>query len=90
MEHTSETGQETEVGSLVPDVPRLGTLLGITSVLLTTTALYRYTTIGSWIRKVGGTNKNDIDDMHGFSSYTQKSGDMFLGDTRNYISYQPI
>lgn len=52
--------------------------------------IYQYTTIGSWIRKVGGTNKNDIGDMHRFSSYAQKSGDILLGDTGNYISYQPI
>ncbi|SBT84197.1 PIR protein [Plasmodium ovale] len=65
-------------------------VLGVAPVLLTATALYRYTPIGSWIRKVGGTNTNGIGDMDEFSSYTQESGDMFLGDTGNYISYQPI
>ncbi|SBT58691.1 PIR Superfamily Protein [Plasmodium ovale wallikeri] len=50
----------------------------------------KYTPMGSWIRKVGGTNTNSIGDMDEFSSYTQESGDMFLGNTGNYISYQPM
>ncbi|SBS91611.1 PIR Superfamily Protein [Plasmodium ovale curtisi] len=65
-------------------------VLGVAPVLLTATALYRYTPIGSWIRKLRGTNPNSINDMEGFSTYTQESGDMFSDNTGNYISYQPI
>ncbi|SBT55069.1 PIR Superfamily Protein [Plasmodium ovale wallikeri] len=64
--------------------------LGVAPVLLTATALYRYTPIGSWIRKLGETNLNSISDMNGFSSYTQESGDIFSDRVENYISYQPM
>ncbi|SBS95329.1 PIR protein [Plasmodium ovale] len=72
---------ETKVGHSV---------LGVAPVLLTATALYRYTPVGSWIRKLGGYNQSGISDMDGFSSYTQESGDMFSDSEANYISYQPI
>ncbi|SBS91613.1 PIR protein [Plasmodium ovale] len=65
-------------------------VLGVAPVLLTATALYRYTPVGSWIRKLGGYNQSGISDMDGFSSYTQESGDMFSDSGENYISYQPI
>ncbi|SBT02981.1 PIR Superfamily Protein [Plasmodium ovale curtisi] len=114
MEHTSGTGQETEVGSLGPDVPGLGTrseteatsetsqigtkvgqsVLGITPVLLTASALYRYTPIGSWIRNFGKNSTNSISDMdgemEGFLGDTQELGDILLSETSNYISYQPM
>ncbi|SBT00888.1 PIR Superfamily Protein [Plasmodium ovale curtisi] len=114
MEHTSGTGQETEVGSHGPDVPGLGTrsetevtsetsqictkvgqsVLGITPVLLTASALYRYTPMGSWIRNLGKNSTNSISymdgEMEGFLGNTQESGDILLGETPNYISYQPM
>ncbi|SBS95179.1 PIR Superfamily Protein [Plasmodium ovale curtisi] len=71
------------------------TVLGIAPVLLSATALYRYTPVGSWIRKLGGYNPNSMSDMNTgeideFSSYTQEPGDMLFGGTENYISYQPM
>ncbi|SBT00783.1 PIR Superfamily Protein [Plasmodium ovale curtisi] len=87
-ESTSETsGIGTKVGHSV---------LGIAPVLLSATALYRYTPVGSWIRKLGGYNPNNsMSDMNTgeideFSSYTQEPGDMLFGGTENYISYQPM
>ncbi|SBS90322.1 PIR Superfamily Protein [Plasmodium ovale curtisi] len=65
-------------------------VLGVAPVLLTATALYRYTPVGAWIRKLGGINTNSISDIDGFPSYTRESEDMLLGDTENYISYQPM
>ncbi|SBT57986.1 PIR Superfamily Protein [Plasmodium ovale wallikeri] len=75
---------------------RLGhSVLGVAPVLLSATALYRYTPVGSWIRKLGGYNINGMTNMNGveideFSSYTQEPGDMLFGGTENYISYQPM
>ncbi|SBS89861.1 PIR Superfamily Protein [Plasmodium ovale curtisi] len=85
-EVTSETSQiGTKVGQSV---------LGITPVLLTASALYRYTPIGSWIRNLGKNSTNSISDMdgemEGFLGDTQASGDILLGETSNYISYQPM
>ncbi|SBT54967.1 PIR Superfamily Protein [Plasmodium ovale wallikeri] len=82
---TDPTSERSDIGAKVGH-----SVLGVAPVLLTATALYRYTSIASWIIKVGGTNTNGIGDMDVFSSYTQESGHMFLGDTENYISYQPI
>ncbi|SBT00228.1 PIR Superfamily Protein [Plasmodium ovale curtisi] len=65
-------------------------VLCVAPVLLTATALYRYTPVGSWVRKLGGYNSNSVSDMDEFSSYTQESEDMFSNNSGNYISYQPI
>ncbi|KMZ95029.1 hypothetical protein PVMG_06160 [Plasmodium vivax Mauritania I] len=65
-------------------------VLGAAPVLLTATALYRYTHFGSWIRKLRGDRTNSMNAMDGFSPYAQEAGDMFSDDTANYISYQPI
>ncbi|SBT55736.1 PIR Superfamily Protein [Plasmodium ovale wallikeri] len=90
------SGSETEVTS---DISPIGTkvgqsVLGITPVLLTASALYRYTPIGSWIRNLGKNSTNSISDMdkemEGFLGDTQESGDILLGETPNYISYQPM
>ncbi|SBT53769.1 PIR Superfamily Protein [Plasmodium ovale wallikeri] len=90
------SGSETEVTS---DTSSIGTkvgqsVLGITPVLLTASALYRYTPIGSWIRNLGKNSTNNISDMdgemEGFLGDTQESGDILLGETSNYISYQPM
>ncbi|SBS84728.1 PIR Superfamily Protein [Plasmodium ovale curtisi] len=88
VSHPSSTGlteQNPDIGRTVGH-----SVLGVAPVLLTATALYRYTPVGSWFRKLGGYNQSDISDMDGFSSYTQESGDIFADSAANYISYQPI
>ncbi|SBT56898.1 PIR Superfamily Protein [Plasmodium ovale wallikeri] len=65
-------------------------VLGVAPVLLTASALYRYTPVGSWIRKLGGYNSNGVSNMDEFSSYTQESSDMFSDNSASYISYKPI
>ncbi|SBT00925.1 PIR Superfamily Protein [Plasmodium ovale curtisi] len=82
---TGSTQQNTEIGKTVGN-----SVLGVAPILLTATALYRYTPVGTWFRKLGGYNQSGISDMDGFSSYTQESGDMFSDSEVNYISYQPI
>ncbi|SBT52576.1 PIR Superfamily Protein [Plasmodium ovale wallikeri] len=72
---TDPTSERSDIGAKVGH-----SVLGVAPVLLTATALYR----------VGGINTNGIGDVDEFSSYTQESGDMFLGDTGNYISYQTM
>ncbi|SBT02594.1 PIR protein [Plasmodium ovale] len=84
----------------MPESSQIGTkvgqsVLGVAPVLLTASALYRYTPIGSWIRKLGGINQKslsnmDDEEMNGFLSNTQGSGDTFFENTENYISYQPM
>ncbi|SBT58452.1 PIR Superfamily Protein [Plasmodium ovale wallikeri] len=90
------SGSETEVTS---DTSPIGTkvgqsVLGITPVLLTASALYRYRPIGSWIRNLGKNSTTSITDMdgemEGFLGDTQETGDRLLGETSNYISYQPM
>ncbi|SBT56035.1 PIR Superfamily Protein [Plasmodium ovale wallikeri] len=78
-----------------PETSNIGTkavhsILGVAPVLLTATALYRYTPVGSWVCKLGGYNSNGVSDMNEFSSYTQEPGDMFSNNSASYISYQPI
>ncbi|SBT00015.1 PIR Superfamily Protein [Plasmodium ovale curtisi] len=59
-------------------------VLGVAPVLLTATALYRYTPIGAWIRKLGVTNPSNLSNVNGGEM------DGFFGDSENYISYQPM
>ncbi|SBS90336.1 PIR Superfamily Protein [Plasmodium ovale curtisi] len=70
-------------------------LLGIAPVFLTASALYRYTPVGSWVRKLGGYDTNSIRDMDAgemneFLGNTQESGDILFDSSENYISYQPM
>ncbi|SBT83129.1 PIR protein [Plasmodium ovale] len=87
----SELSQEnSDIGKKVGQ-----SVLGVAPVLLTASALYRYTPVGSWIRKLGGYNTNNISGMGGgeieeFFPSSHESGDMLFGDTQNYISYQPL
>ncbi|SBS89629.1 PIR Superfamily Protein [Plasmodium ovale curtisi] len=104
MHHTSGPGLESPVIShgkdSTPETSEIGTkvghsVLGVAPVLLTATALYRYTPIGSWIRGLGGNNSNNIgnmvgEEMEGFLSNPQESGDTLFGDTGHYISYQSM
>ncbi|SBS93345.1 PIR Superfamily Protein [Plasmodium ovale curtisi] len=87
---TGLTKEHNDIGKTVGH-----SVLGIAPVLLSATALYRYTPVGSWIRKLGGYNINGMTNMDGveideFSSYTQEPGDMLFGGNGNYISYQPM
>ncbi|SBT58154.1 PIR Superfamily Protein [Plasmodium ovale wallikeri] len=82
------------------EISQIGTkvghsVLGLAPVLVTATALYRYTPIGPWIPKFSGIHQNilsdmDGDEIDGFSSNAQEIGDMFFDNTPNYISYQPM
>ncbi|SBT73316.1 Plasmodium vivax Vir protein, putative, partial [Plasmodium ovale] len=49
------TQENSEIGTKVGH-----SVLGVAPVLLTATALYRYTPIGSWIRNLGGNNPNNM------------------------------
>ncbi|SBS91849.1 PIR Superfamily Protein [Plasmodium ovale curtisi] len=81
------------------DTSQIGTtighsILGVTPVLLTASALYRYTPIGSWLRNLGGNNPSNMGnidgEMEGFLGSTPESANMFFEGGENYISYQPM
>ncbi|SBT74524.1 Plasmodium vivax Vir protein, putative, partial [Plasmodium ovale] len=82
------TQENSEIGTKVGH-----SVLGVAPVLLTATALYRYTPIGSWIRNLGGNNPNNMGnidgEMEGFLGSIPESGNMFFEGGGNYISYQP-
>ncbi|SBT55622.1 PIR Superfamily Protein [Plasmodium ovale wallikeri] len=94
---SSSSSHSTE---LTTETSQIGTKVGhsvisVAPVLLTATPLYRYTPVGSWVRKLGGYNTysiRDIDggEMDGFLGNTQESGDMLFDSSTNYISYQPM
>ncbi|KMZ76908.1 hypothetical protein PVIIG_06171 [Plasmodium vivax India VII] len=65
-------------------------VLGAAPVLLTATALYRYTPFGSWIRKFRGGNTNSLGAIDMVPNYVQETGDVFSDHEANYISYQPM
>ncbi|SBS92983.1 PIR Superfamily Protein [Plasmodium ovale curtisi] len=91
---------------ITPGVSQIGTtishsILGVTPVLLTASALYRVSAYfiniyqySSWIRNLSGNNANIINnvdgEMEGFLGNTQESGNMFFEGRENYISYQPM
>ncbi|SBT56079.1 PIR Superfamily Protein [Plasmodium ovale wallikeri] len=52
---TDPTSERSDIGTKVGHL-----VLGVAPVLLTATALYTYTTIGSWIRNISGNNANSI------------------------------
>ncbi|SBS99388.1 PIR Superfamily Protein [Plasmodium ovale curtisi] len=81
----ASTPEKSDIGTKVGH-----SVLGVAPVFLTATALYRYTPMGNWIRKLGGINPNNISDMDEFSSITEESIDMFSDNSANYISYQPM
>ncbi|SBT56516.1 PIR Superfamily Protein [Plasmodium ovale wallikeri] len=100
MHHRAEQEEEFVSGAIGSETSDIGTkvghsVLGVAPVLLTATALYRYTPIGSWIRNLSGNTTNNISGMdggeiEGFFSSSHESGNMLFDDTQNYISYQPI
>ncbi|SBT52137.1 PIR Superfamily Protein [Plasmodium ovale wallikeri] len=79
-EVTSESSQiGTKVGQSV---------LGIAPVLITPSALYRYTPIGSWIRNLGENPTNSISgidegEIEGFFTSSHESRDMLFRDAQN-------
>ncbi|SBT72537.1 Plasmodium vivax Vir protein, putative [Plasmodium ovale] len=84
------TPENSEIGKKVGHL-----VLGVAPVFLTVTALYRYTLVGSWVRKLGGYTSNSMNDtnagkMEIFLDNTQVLGGMFFGSEENYISYQPM
>ncbi|CAI7717553.1 Plasmodium vivax Vir protein, putative [Plasmodium vivax] len=86
LEAVTELGSEDSgIGTKVTN-----SVLGAAPVLLTATALYRYTPLGPWIRRLGGGRTNNMNDMDTFSSYTPETGDMFSDESANYISYHPM
>ncbi|SBT53317.1 PIR Superfamily Protein [Plasmodium ovale wallikeri] len=87
---TESTFETTEIGKKVGH-----SVLGVAPVLLAATALYRYTAVGSCIRKFGGYSPDSINDTNGgvmeeFLDNMQGSGNIFFGRGENYISYQPL
>ncbi|SBT57052.1 PIR Superfamily Protein [Plasmodium ovale wallikeri] len=81
---TKSTTEGSQIGTKVGQ-----SILGIAPVLFTATALYRYTPVGPWIRRLSG-NTNNVSDMEEFSSYTQETGDIFTDSSANYITYHPM
>ncbi|SBS92937.1 PIR Superfamily Protein [Plasmodium ovale curtisi] len=81
---TKSTTEASQIGTKVGQ-----SVLGIAPVVFTATALYRYTPLDPWIRRLSG-NTNNVSDMEEFSSYTQENGDIFSDSAENYISYTPI
>ncbi|CAI7724319.1 Plasmodium vivax Vir protein, putative [Plasmodium vivax] len=59
------------------------------TVLFTSSVLYRYTPIGTWIRRLRRNNQNIERNMEGFSSSTKESGHIFSENQENYIPYEP-
>ncbi|SBT59098.1 PIR Superfamily Protein [Plasmodium ovale wallikeri] len=102
--HTSEQDQESGPRPYGPDTELkkqnsdIGTkvgksVLGIAPIALTASALYKFTPLGPWIRKLAGSNHNitgNIDGDNEFLDHTQESGNMFFDGGENYISYQPM
>ncbi|SBT57513.1 PIR Superfamily Protein [Plasmodium ovale wallikeri] len=89
--HVTEPKSETSnIGTKVGH-----SVLGVAPVLLSATALYRYTPVGSWVRKLSGYSHNSVSNMdegvvEGILGNTQETDDILFGNTGNYISYQPI
>ncbi|SBS89162.1 PIR Superfamily Protein [Plasmodium ovale curtisi] len=85
---TELTQQNSDIGKKVGK-----SVLGIAPIALTASALYKFTPLGPWIRKLAGSNHNitcNIDGDNEFLDHTQESGNIFFDDRENYISYQPI
>ncbi|SBT55648.1 PIR Superfamily Protein [Plasmodium ovale wallikeri] len=82
--HDASEQEEETVGKSV---------LGIAPIALTASALYKFTPLGPWLRKLAGSNHNitgNIDGDNEFLDHTQESGNMFFDGGENYISYQPM
>ncbi|SBS92729.1 PIR Superfamily Protein [Plasmodium ovale curtisi] len=84
--HSSEVGMTQENSDIGTKVGK--SVLGIAPIALTASAMYRFTPLGQWIRKLAGSNRNITG--NGFGDEAQESGNMFFDGAENYISYQPI
>ncbi|SBT53934.1 PIR Superfamily Protein [Plasmodium ovale wallikeri] len=84
--HSSEVGMTQENSDIGTKVGK--SVLGIAPIALTASAMYRFTPLGQWIRKLAGNNHNITG--NGFGDEAQESGNMFFDGSENYISYQPI
>ncbi|VUZ99774.1 PIR protein [Plasmodium vivax] len=82
---TEATNETSEIGVKVTN-----SVLGAAPVLLTATALYRYTPLGPWIRRFGGGRTNSMGAIDMVPTYMQETGDIFSDHEANYISYQPM
>ncbi|SBT51581.1 PIR Superfamily Protein [Plasmodium ovale wallikeri] len=83
---SSEAGMIQENSDIGTKVGK--SVLGIAPIALTASALYRFTPLGQWIRKLAGSNHNIAG--NGFGDEAQESGNMFFDGGENYISYQPM
>ncbi|SBT02085.1 PIR Superfamily Protein, partial [Plasmodium ovale curtisi] len=72
--HSSEVGMTQENSDIGTKVGK--SVLGIAPIALTASALYRFTPLGQWIRKLSGSNNNITG--NGFGDETQESGNMFF------------
>ncbi|SBT56384.1 PIR Superfamily Protein [Plasmodium ovale wallikeri] len=104
MHRPQEQGLRTAAGSHdtepKPETSNIGTkvghsVLGVAPVLLSATALYRYTPVGSWVCKLSGYSPNSVSNMdegvvEGILGNTQETDDILFSNTGNYISYKPI
>ncbi|SBT54314.1 PIR Superfamily Protein [Plasmodium ovale wallikeri] len=95
LEQEEETGplpynSDTELMQQNSDIgTKVGkSVLGIAPIALTASAVYRFTPLGQWIRKLAGSNHNITG--NGFGDEAQESENMFFDGSENYISYQPI
>ncbi|SBT84718.1 PIR protein [Plasmodium ovale] len=82
------TEENTDIGIKVGK-----SVLGIAPIALTASALYKFTPMGLWIRKLTGSNQNitgNMDGEDGFLDHTQDSSNILFNGAENYISYQPI
>ncbi|SBT73552.1 PIR protein [Plasmodium ovale] len=83
---SSEAGMIQENSDIGTKVGK--SVLGIAPIALAASALYRFTALGQWIHKLGGSNHNITG--NGFGDEAQESGNMFFDGAENYISYQPM
>ncbi|SBT56445.1 PIR Superfamily Protein [Plasmodium ovale wallikeri] len=88
---SSEAGMTQKNSDIGTNVGK--SVLGIAPIALTASALYKFTPLGPWIRKLATSNHNitgNIDGDNEFLDHTQESGTMFFDSGENYISYQPM
>ncbi|SBS89147.1 PIR Superfamily Protein [Plasmodium ovale curtisi] len=83
---SSEAGMTQENSDIGTKVGR--SVLGVAPIALTASALYKFTPLGPWIRKISGSSHNIT--SNGFGDEEQESVNMFFDGGENYISYQPI
>ncbi|SBT02968.1 PIR Superfamily Protein [Plasmodium ovale curtisi] len=96
--NSSEHGADSSEMGITQDNFDVGTkvgksILGLAPIAITASALYKFTPMGLWIRKLTGSNQNitgNMDGEDGFLDHTQDSSNILFNGAENYISYQPI